>query len=205
MKTCGLGHVPQLDAGAFPRSESMIQIVEVIMLAYLFLLLAVAVRFMPHPFTFTPVAAALLFWGARRSRRQLWIPVVVLAISDLLLDKFVYAYAFKWDLVVTWAWYAAIVLLGTEVGKRITPLRVIGASLTSSISFFLLSNFAVWAAYDMYPKNFGGLLTSYTLALPFFRNAVQGDLLFTSVMFATPVVLHALNNAFGKSDHIAAA
>ena len=35
------------------------------MLAYLFIALAVAVRFMPHPWTFTPVAAALLFFGAR--------------------------------------------------------------------------------------------------------------------------------------------
>jgi len=175
------------------------------MLGYLFLVLAVAVRFMPHPFTFTPVAAALLFWGARGSRRQMWIPVAVLAASDLLLDKFVYAYPFKWDLVITWAWYAAVIVLGSGLGKRITALRVIGASLASSVSFFLLSNFAVWAAYDMYPKNFGGLMTSYTLAIPFFRNAIVGDLLFSTVMFATPVVLHALSNAWGKSDHIAAA
>lgn len=174
------------------------------MLAYLFLLLAVAVRFLPHPFTFTPVAAALLFWGAYRSRRQMWIPVAVLAASDLLLDKFVYAYPFKWDHFVTWAWYAAIVLLGTELGKRITVLRVIGSALASSISFFLLSNLAVWAAYEMYPKNFSGLMTSYTLALPFFRNALEGDLLFTGVMFATPVALHALAHAFGKSNQSAA-
>jgi len=57
----------------------------------------------------------------------------------------------------------------------------------------------------MYPKNLAGLMTSYTLALPFFRNAVEGDLLFTSVMFATPVVLSALSEAFGKGDHPAAA
>ena len=175
------------------------------MLAYLFLAIAIAVRFLPHPFTFTPVAAALLFWGARRSRRQLWIPVMALAASDVLLDKFVYAYPFKWDHFVTWAWYAAIVLLGTQVGKRITALRVVGASLASSVSFFLLSNFAVWAAYDMYPKNFGGLMTSYTLGLPFFRNAVEGDLLFTAAMFATPVALHALSKTFNKSSHTAAA
>jgi hypothetical protein len=57
----------------------------------------------------------------------------------------------------------------------------------------------------MYPKNLGGLLTSYTLALPFFRNAVEGDLLFTAAMFATPVVLAALSDAFGKGDGVAAA
>ena len=57
------------------------------MLAYLFLALAVAVRFMPHPWTFTPVAAALLFFGARGSRRFLWVPLVVMAASDVVLTK----------------------------------------------------------------------------------------------------------------------
>ena len=175
------------------------------MLAYLFLMLAVAVRFIPHPWTFTPVAGALLFFGARGSRRFLWVPLVVMAASDVVLTKLVYAYPFVWDHFVTWAWYAAVLWLGTRLGKNTKPLPVIGAALASSVSFFLVSNFAVWAAYDMYPKNFEGLLTSYTLALPFFRNAVEGDLLFTSAMFATPVVLNALSGAFGKGDHPAAA
>jgi hypothetical protein len=98
-----------------------------------------------------------------------------------------------------------VLWLGTKLRENAKPLPVIGAALASSVSFFLFSNFAVWAAYDMYPKNLGGLLTSYTLALPFFRNAVEGDLLFTGAMFATPVVLSALSEVFGKGDHEAAA
>jgi hypothetical protein len=187
------------------RATIIARIVEVIMLAYLFLVVAVAVRFMPHPWTFTPVAAALLFFGARGSRRFLWVPLVVMAASDVVLTKVVYAYPFVWDHFVTWAWYGAVLWLGTKLRANAKPLPVIGAALASSVSFFLISNFAVWAAYDMYPKNFGGLMTSYTLALPFFRNAVEGDLLFTSVMFATPVVLNILSEAFGKGDHPAAA
>jgi len=175
------------------------------MLAYLFVLLAVAVRFIPHPWTFTPVAASLLYFGARGSRRFLWVPFVLLAASDVVLTKVVYAYPFVWDHFVTWAWYAAVLWLGTRLRANAKPLPVIGAALAGSISFFVVSNFAVWAAYDMYPKNFGGLLTSYTLALPFFRNAVEGDLLFTAAFFATPVVLGALAEAFGRGDHPAAA
>ena len=49
------------------------------MLAYLFVLFAVAVRFVPHPWQFTPVAASLLFFGARGSRRQMWVPLVLFA------------------------------------------------------------------------------------------------------------------------------
>jgi hypothetical protein len=185
----------------------LLAIVEVIMLAYLFVLLAVAVRFMPHPWTFTPVTASLLFFGARGSRRQLWVPFVLLAASDVVLTKLVYTYVFSWDHYVTWAWYAAILWLGTKLRENRKPIRVIGAALASSVSFFLISNFAVWAAWsDMYPRSLAGLMMSYAAGLPFFRNAVEGDLLFTVAMFATPVALHAISEAFGKEgDHTAAA
>ncbi len=175
------------------------------MLAYLFVALAVAVRFLPHPWTFTPVVGALLYFGARGSRRQLWIPLVLLAASDVILTKLVYSYVFSWDHFVTWAWYAAILWLGTSLRNQAKPLGVMGAALASSVSFFLLSNFAVWACWDMYPKNFAGLMTSYTLALPFFRHALEGDLLFTCAMFATPAALHAISGAFHGADHTAAA
>ena len=175
------------------------------MLAYLFLALAVAVRFIPHPWTFTPVAASLLFFGARGSRRFLWVPLLVMAASDVVLTKVVYAHPFVWDHFVTWAWYAAVLWLGTRLRANAKPLPVLGASLASSISFFVISNFAVWAAYNMYPKTFAGLMTSYTLALPFFRQGIEGDLLFTSAFFATPVVLAAFSEAFGHGDHPAAA
>ncbi len=62
------------------------------MLAYLFVIFAVAVRFLPHPFAFTPVGASLLFFGARGPRRQMWVPLAVLAASDVLLTTLVYRY-----------------------------------------------------------------------------------------------------------------
>jgi hypothetical protein len=175
------------------------------MLAYLFLLLAVAVRFLPHPWMFTPVVGALLFFGARGSRRQLWIPVVLLALSDVLLTKFVYGFPFGWDYLVTWAWYGAIVWLGTNLHNNAKLPRVIVAALASSLSFFLISNFTVWAYWNLYPKNLHGLELTYVAGLPFFRHALEGDLLFTVAMFATPVMLHALSSGFHKQGNRAAA
>jgi len=174
------------------------------MLAYIFVLLAVAVRFMPHPWMFTPVAASLLFFGARGSRRQLWIPFALLAASDVILTKVVYSYVFSWDHFVTWAWYAAILWLGTSLRGNVKPFRIISAALSSSVSFFLLSNFAVWACWNMYPKNVSGLMLSYAAGLPFFRNAVVGDLLFTSAMFAAPLALTALTAGFSPGKDRAA-
>jgi hypothetical protein len=164
------------------------------MLAYLFVIFAVLSRmpFMPHPWNFTPVAAALLYFGARGSRRQLWIPFVLLAASDVILTKFVYAYPLAWDQLVVWAWYAAVLMLGTRLRENSNWWRIGGAALASSVSFFIVSNFAVWAFGTMYAKTISGLMTCYAAGIPFFRHSVEGDLLFTTVMFGLPAVAVAL-------------
>ena len=176
------------------------------MLAYIFVLFALAFRFMPHPLAFTPVGAALLFFGARGPRRWMWTPLALLAASDVVLTTVVYRYPFAWDHFVTWAWYAGMLWLGTSLKQNAGVLRILGSALAGSVSFFLLSNFAVWAAWAMYARTFAGLMACYDAGLPFFRRAVAGDLLFTSAMFATPVLLHALAGWLHRSgDHAAAA
>jgi hypothetical protein len=175
------------------------------MLAYLFVVFAVAVRFMPHPWMFTPVVGSLLFFGARGPRRQLWTPLVLLAASDVVLTKWVYSYPLSWDLFVTFAWYAAVLWLGTRLSAKTKWLQVVGAALASSVSFYLISNLATWASTDLYPKNLGGVMECYVAAIPFFRRALTGDLIFTVAMFALPMAMHALSGASGQSDHAAAA
>ena len=155
------------------------------MLAYLFLVIAVAVhmRFLPMPFSFAPVTAALLYFGARRPRKEMWVPVAALAAAGVYLSRVTYGYSVSADLWVTWAWYAAIVLLGGLLAKNASALRIGAATLTASVSFFLLSNFAVWAVWSMYPKTAGGLAMCYVAGLPFFRNAVVSDLFFAGAFF----------------------
>jgi hypothetical protein len=169
------------------------------MLAYLFVVLAVAVRFMPHPWHFTPVAASLLFFGAYGSRRQAWFPVVLLAASDVVLSKFVYGYPLSWDLLVTWAWYGAVLLLGTGLRGHLKAYWIVLSALASSVSFFLLSNFAVWAALNLYPKTLSGLVTCYAMAVPYFRGTLTGDLVFTAVLFAVPAVAKQVSEHSARS------
>ena len=189
-----------LDALASARHNHNSGIHEVIMLAYVFVILALAVRFLPHPLAFTPLGASLLFFGARGPRRQLWVPLVLLAASDVILTKLYYVYPLSWDHLVTWIWYGAMLWLGTRLRKSARPLPILGAALAGSVSFFLISNFAVWAAWgDMYPKTLRGLMACYAAGVPFFRRGLEGDLLFTAVMFAAPVIAHALSSAFDKS------
>ena len=186
------------------------------MLPYLFVLLAIAVRFLPftgslnflpHAWHFTPLAASLLFFGARGSRRQMWVPVVLLAATDVILTKVMYSYVLTWDHAVTWAWYAAIVLLGATTLRSKTGFwRVVGAALASSVSFFLISNFAVWAAWpDMYPRGFDGLMMSYTAGIPFFRGTLESDLFFSLAFFGTPALAHVVSGWLDRSGNSAAA
>ena len=161
------------------------------MLAYIFVILAVTVRFLPHPWHFTPVVASLLFFGAYGPRRNMWFPFALLAGSDVILTKYVYSYPFTWDHYVTWAWYGAILLLGTRLRDHIKPAWIVASALASSVSFFLISNFASWACFtDMYPRSWSGLMMSYVAGLPFFQRAAIGDLIFTVAFFAVPVLLH---------------
>lgn len=176
------------------------------MLAYLFVVIAVAFRFVPHPWGFTPAYAALLFFGAKASRRMLWVPLALMIVGDILLTKVVYQLPMQLDQWIIWAWYAGILWLGTALKNNQKPVRIVLASLTTSVSFFVITNFVVWATRTLYPHTFAGLMACYTLALPFFQRTASGDLVFTGLMFATPYALHLLADAFEKDgDHIAAA
>jgi hypothetical protein len=177
------------------------------MLPYLFVLLAVAIRFLPHPWHFTPLAASLLFFGARGSRRQMWIPLVLVAATDVILTKYIYAYHFTWDQLIIWAWYVAILWLGTNLREKAGFWRVVGAAVTSSVSFFVVSNFAAWVAMpQIYPRSIAGVMASYAAGIPFFRGTAESDLFCSLAMFGTPAFLHLLAGWVRKSgDHTAAA
>src|SRR5438270_864743 len=168
------------------------------MLAYVFVAFAVLFRFLPHgPFVtlcqscglwnLTPVGASLLYFGARQPQRRMWLPVAALVASDIALNLFVYHMALDPSYLITWAWYAAAILIGSVLAPRVSVLRLAGASLALSMSFFVMSNFAVWTAGYLYPRTMAGLVTCYTMAIPFFKNTLAGDLLFSAAFFGVPV------------------
>jgi hypothetical protein len=175
------------------------------MLAVLFVVLAVAVRFLPHVGNFTPVGAALLFFGAKQPRKHMWFPVALLALSDIALNRFVYHFPITWETFVSTGWYTVAILIGSLLKDKVTPLRVVGASLTGSVSFFVISNFAVWTAYNMYPHTLAGLGACYIAAIPFFRGTFASDLLYALAIFAAPLAIEAIQRQFASSRNTAAA
>jgi hypothetical protein len=180
------------------------------MLAYLFLAIAVAVRFLPHTFHFTPVGAALLFFGAKQQRKWMWVPVLAFAASDIVLNKFVYHYPISWETFVSTGWYVLAVLIGgllSKDGAKFKLGHVAGASLAGSVSFFVLSNLAVWMAYDMYPHTLAGLGACYVAAIPFFTPTLSSDILYAIAFFGAPHLIEAVKKQMSEmgGDDIAAA
>jgi hypothetical protein len=172
---------------------------EEFMLAYLFVVLAALVRFLSVPLSFAPVGPALLFFGARGPRKHAWIPVALLAGSDLALTKLVYHYPYTLDHLVTIAWYAVVIAMGTLLRENARPLRIAGAALGASLGFFAISNFAVWMVWNMYPHTLSGLLACYVAAIPFFRTQFVSDMLFTAVMFSVPALIELLRPQAAKA------
>jgi hypothetical protein len=179
------------------------------MLAYLFVVLAVAIRVLAGTGTFathgfTPVGASLLFFGSSMPRKYFWAPVVLLIGSDIFLNYRIYHLPLTWDQMVVWAWYAGACGLGMLLHNRVKPLYVAGSALASSVSFFLISNFAVWAAgYISYPKTFAGLTTCYVAAIPFFQRGLASDLFFSSVFFGIGALVASALRAQPRRDVVA--
>jgi hypothetical protein len=162
------------------------------MLPYVFVVLVLGLRFAFKPIAFTSVSAALLYFGARGSRRNAWIPWALCVAADVVLTSVVYSYPLTWDHMVTWAWYAGALGLGMQLRDSSSILRIGGTSLISSLTFFVVSNFAVWASYrTMYAATWQGLVNCYVAAIPFFRHTLEADLVFTAIFFSIPVLLRS--------------
>ena len=102
------------------------------------------------------------------------------------------------DHLVTWAWYAGVILMGGLLKENARPLRLFGASVATSVSFFVLSNLAVWAVWDMYPKTLDGLVSCYAAGVPFFRQQPVGDLLFVTLFFGLPALYELAGREFAR-------
>ena len=139
---------------------------------------AAAMRLVPHPPNFSPIDAMALFSGAFVGRRALAFvaPLAALLLSDLLLG-------FYPGMLFQYAAVAMIVPLGMVALARMGALRLTLAALASSILFFIVSNFGVWAVSGMYGHNLAGLAACYVAAIPFFQNTVAGDLFYAALLF----------------------
>lgn len=151
--------------------------------------LGAAARLLPHPWNFTPLVAIGLFAGAhaRRAGTGALVTLLSLALSDVVLGFY---RGFEWVYVA-----ALIPVLFGRLGRnRGGVAGIAAAAFASSLSFFVITNFAVWAAGQLYPRTLAGLGACYVAALPFYANQIAGDAFYTVLMFGGYALLTRLRS-----------
>jgi len=155
-----------------------------LVLVLILVLAAVMLRLLPHPANFAPVTAIAIFGGAVLPRKlALWVPLMAMVISDMIIG-------FYDIMLVVWLCYALTALAASFWLERLRVTRIAVLTLSASLFFFMVTNFAVWAAGGMYPHTLSGLAQCYTMALPFFRNTFLSDMFYAGVLFG----MFALSN-----------
>lgn len=142
-----------------------------------FLLLTAATlsRFLPHAANFTPIGGILIFSSKKYGiKKSILLGLVTMLISDTFIGfSFVSPFVY-------------IGFLGYILSARILKVKYIGlllAPLAGSFFFFVISNLGVFLG-PWYEHSFSGLIKCFILALPFYRNTLAGDLIFTLGIFA---------------------
>ncbi len=159
------------------------------------ILLAALARLIPHPPNFTPIGALALFGAAHFQSR--WagflVPLSAMFISDVVLQLatsiglyggwMAGGTGFHTGMVAVYGVVVLIAALGLLLRRKKTVLPVAGAALASSVLFFVITNFWVWAEGSLYSLTLEGLLTCYTMAIPFFHWTLLGDAYYATVLF----------------------
>ncbi len=151
-------------------------------------------RLLPHYPNFTPIAAMALFGGAYFTNKKLAfiVPLAAMILSDLFLGY----HSTLWAVYLS---FAIIVMIGFSLRERKKVSNIALAAISSSVLFFVITNFAFWLTGAMYPMNSTGLAECFTAAIPFFHYNVLGDLIYSGIFFTVfefarvkfPVLEHA--------------
>jgi hypothetical protein len=177
-------------------SKTMSKQSKIILIATL-VLFTIFWRVSPHLANFAPAASLALLSGVVFRSRLALIPVAVaMGVSDLIIGGYS-------GMEFTWLAFAGIVFLGVALSKLKNKWLIPIGALSSSILFFVVSNFGVWVASGMYAHTFAGLMQCYVMGLPFLRATMLSDLffvtLFTSIWVLAPTIVKNLKHQPARS------
>ena len=131
-----------------------------------------ASRFIPHPPNFTSLLALSFYVPALLGLRYLPALLISFAITDMVIG-------YHTGTFFTWGSVFLIGLMANSFSKTLTS-RLSGA-LTGAVIFFTITNFGVWAS-GMYGYTMTGLISCYTLAIPFFAYSVISTIVFSFII-----------------------
>tara|TARA_B110001450_G_scaffold50964_1_gene47596 strand:- start:3471 stop:4004 length:534 start_codon:yes stop_codon:yes gene_type:complete len=142
------------------------------------ILLMVFSRLIPHPPNFTPIIAVAIMSGYLF--KNLYLSISVLFFSMIVVDMFIGFYS---NMFFVYFPLFIIAYFCFFKNKKINAKNLFIYGISSSLIFFIISNFGVWVSSDMYEKNIAGLVNCYIMAIPFLKNTLISTVLFSYLSF----------------------
>lgn len=131
-------------------------------------------RLIPHPPNFTPIIAATILSSIffNKSTKSISVVIISFLITDIILG-------FYPSMMITYLSLILLILLSHNFFTSVNFKNLFFYSLTSSVIFFLLSNFGFWMFSGLYEISFSGLLKCFYMAIPFFKNTILSTIIFS--------------------------
>lgn len=165
------------------------------------ILIAAVSRVAFYPITYSPMIAMALFGGSviKDKKWAFALPLLAMFLSDFIFEVSGIATGFwGWGQLVGYGIFACITLLGFGIKKINVPM-VAGFTVLSTLLFFFLSNSSVWLLSGglTYPKTFDGWMSCLAAGIPFLKNDIITNMVYSGVFFGGYVLLekYAFKNA----------
>lgn len=123
------------------------------------------------------------------------VPISIMFLSDLIIGN-------SNIFIFTWSGFLFPVILGFVLSKlikkqtdnKILILALFSelAGVTSSMFFFVWTNFGHWLTTNMYTKDIGGLISCYINAIPFLKPQLAGNLIIVPILVVTSYYIVSL-------------
>ena len=131
-----------------------------------------ASRFIPHPPNFTSLLALSFYIPLFFGRKYIFSILLSFFITDMVIG-------FHSTTFFTWGSIVIIGLIANWFAINFIS-RMVGA-LFGALIFFIITNFGVWSLGG-FGYSLEGLLTSYTLAIPFFTYSCLSTLIYSLII-----------------------
>ena len=127
---------------------------------------------------FTPVFSMCMFSGMmfEKSKKMFLVPLLAMFVTDMILGIHNTIFFVYFALLI-------VIYIGYLNTSKSSLKVLIPSIFVSNIAFFVITNFGVWLMQiGFYEKSLPGLIACYVAAIPFLKNALLSNLLFTPIL-----------------------
>lgn len=163
----------------------------------LLIVVASLYRIMPgRPYGFAPQIAMAIFAGAiiKDKKFTFLLPLLSMFLSDALYEILFRngvgsMPGFYEGQITNYILFTSLTLFGFFI-KNFNIGRIVIASIAAPTTYFLISNFLVWASTSPLagwgrPKTFNGLMLCFSDGLPFYPWSLAATFIFSAILFGS--------------------